>query len=91
VFIASGLADYAVACFWVALFLAPITIAVWALLDAASRPAWVWALARRSRVAWMVAAMVSVPLVFAGLPIVGYYLLTVRPTLRAVESGDLSA
>ena len=35
----------------------PLALTVWALLDAARRPEWAWALAGRRRVVWLAAIL----------------------------------
>jgi hypothetical protein len=67
----------------------PLAISVWALLDAAARPRWVWALADRNQVAWMVAILLGTLTVILGLIVSGFYLLRVRPSLAATEAGRL--
>lgn len=69
----------------------PLGISVWALLDAAHRPEWAWALAGRRRVAWMVAIMFGIFTVIGGLVISAWYLTSVRPRIRAAEEGDVTA
>ena len=70
-----------------AVFGAPLAISVWALLDAARRPQWAWALAERNQVAWMTAILAGVLFVCAGVAVSGWYLLRVRPVVAAAESG----
>ncbi len=67
----------------------PLALSMWALLDIARRPRWVWALAERAQVHWMGAVMVGVLFVPLGLVVSLVYLTTVRPRLRAVEAGIL--
>ncbi|MEY2590190.1 MAG: hypothetical protein QOJ67_2174 [Acidimicrobiaceae bacterium] len=69
----------------------PLAISVWALLDAASRPEWAWALAGRRRVVWMAAIMFGVLTVVGGLVISAWYLAKVRAEIRAAEHGDFTA
>lgn len=70
-------------------FGAPLGITMWALLDAARRPQWAWALADRSQVAWMTMIMLGVLLVCAGLGISGWYLWKIRPVIADAEAGKL--
>jgi len=65
----------------------PIGISTWALLDAAKRPEWAWALAGRQRVVWMAAIMFGVLTVLGGLAISVWYLRRVRPVIAAAEDG----
>ena len=67
----------------------PLVLSVWALLDAARRPRWVWAFAERNQVGWMVAILLGGFLLVAGLAVSLWYLRRVRPTLAAVEAGRL--
>ena len=66
---------------------APLALSVWALLDAARRPRWAWALADRNQVAWMTTILAGILFVCAGLAISGWYLLRVRPVIAAAEAG----
>lgn len=77
------------ALFLVCLAAIPLGISLWALLDAARRPRWAWALAERRQVVWMAVIMFGVLSVIGGLLISGYYLLRVRPTIAAAESGQV--
>jgi hypothetical protein len=67
----------------------PLALSVAALLDAARRPAWVWALAGRARVLWMALVLVGVIALPLGLVVSSWYLLRVRPELRATENGRI--
>jgi len=74
---------------WLIIGLIPASISLWALLDCARRPAWAWALAGRSQLAWMGAIAFGFVLLFGGLAISAWYLFRVRPVIAAVEAGDL--
>ena len=67
----------------------PLAVSVWALLDAARRPRWVWALSRHPQTPWMAAVAAGVLLTVVGLAISLWYLIRVRPELAAIERGDL--
>lgn len=67
----------------------PIGISLWALLDAARRPRWVWALSRHPQTPWMAAVAAGVLLTVVGLAISLWYLIRIRPDLAAIERGDL--
>ncbi|MCB0996443.1 MAG: hypothetical protein KDB21_15205 [Acidimicrobiales bacterium] len=67
----------------------PLALSVMALLDAARRPAWVWALAGRRQVVWMAVILFATLTVVGGLIVASIYLLRIRPQLVAVESGRL--
>jgi hypothetical protein len=62
---------------------------MWALLDAARRPQWVWALSGRSQALWMVGVLFGALLLVVGLLISSIYLLNVRPELKRIEAGEL--
>ena len=86
-----GPGDWAMA-FATAIFACiPLGISVWALLDAAHRPEWAWALAGRRRVVWMAAIMFGVLTVIGGLVISAWYLAGIRPKVRDAENGNFSA
>ncbi|HEY9556005.1 MAG TPA: hypothetical protein VIR58_04680 [Acidimicrobiales bacterium] len=68
----------------------PLSLTVWALLDAARRPQWAWALTERRQVVWMAVIMFSALTVIGGVVVSAWYLLKVRPQVEAAEEGDLS-
>ncbi len=68
----------------------PIALTAWALLDAARRPEWAWALAGRRRVVWLAAILFGGMTLVVGLLVSSVYLLRVRPEIGAAESGRLS-
>jgi hypothetical protein len=68
----------------------PLGVSVWALLDAARRPAWVWALAGRRQVVWIVAILLATATILGGLVVAIWYLTVVRPHLAATEDGQLT-
>lgn len=86
-----GVGDWAVALVTAVFVCIPLAISVWALLDAARRPEWAWALAGRRRVVWMGAIMFGVLSVIGGLLISSWYLVGIRPRVRDAENGNLSA
>ena len=65
----------------VAVFSVPLALTAWALLDAARRPEWVWALAGRRRVAWLAAILFGALVVVVGLVVSTVYLVRIRPEL----------
>ena len=67
----------------------PLLLSLVALLDAARRPGWVWALAGRDQVAWIAAILFGTIAVPLGLFISTLYLVRVRPRLRATEGGRI--
>jgi hypothetical protein len=70
-------------------FAIPLGITMWALLDAARRPQWAWALVGRRQVVWMAAIMVGVLTVVGGMAISLWYLVKVRPLVAAAENGRI--
>ena len=67
----------------------PLGVSLWALLDAARRPRWAWALAGRRQVVWMAVIMFGVFSVVGGLVVSAWYLLKVRPEIASAEAGDI--
>ena len=67
----------------------PLMLTLWALLDAARRPEWAWALAGRRRVVWLAAILFGAMTVILGVVISSIYLLRVRPAVAAAEDGRL--
>ena len=61
-----------------------------ALLDAARRPAWAWALTGRDRAMWIGGICLGILSVVGGLLVSGIYLVRIRPAVAAAEHGDLS-
>ncbi|HMK11014.1 MAG TPA: DUF2516 family protein [Acidimicrobiales bacterium] len=68
----------------------PLALSVWALLDAARRPEWAFALAGRSRVVWVAACGIGVLFNLVGLCVAAWYLVRVRPGVAAAETGQIS-
>lgn len=66
----------------------PLGVSVWALLDAARRPRWAWALADRRQVVWIALVLFGMLSIVGGLPISAYYLMRVRSAVAAAEAGD---
>jgi hypothetical protein len=79
--------DYVWAAITIAFFSIPLALSLWALLDAARRPGWAWALCGRSQVVWMASILCGVLCVIPGLVISLWYLLKVRPVVAAAEGG----
>jgi len=67
----------------------PLLLTLWALLDAARRPEWAWALAGRRRVVWMAAILFGAMTVVVGLVVSCLYLVRVRPAVAAAEEGRI--
>lgn len=65
----------------------PLGVTVWALLDAAHRPQWAWALSGRRQVVWMAAIMFGALTLIVGLCLSVWYLTTVRHEIAAAEDG----
>jgi hypothetical protein len=68
----------------------PLAVSLWALLDAARRPAWAWSLADRNQAMWIAFVLVGFCSVIGGLVISAVYLLRVRPRIAAAEAGRLA-
>jgi hypothetical protein len=86
-----GPGDWAMAIFTAAFACIPLGISFWALLDAAARPEWAWALAGKRRVVWMAAIMFGILTVIGGLIISAWYLTAIRPRIADAEDGDINA
>jgi len=67
----------------------PLAVSLWALLDAARRPQWAWALIGRRQVAWLAAILFGTFTLVGGLAVSLWYLVKVRPTVAAAEAGDI--
>jgi hypothetical protein len=67
----------------------PLGLSLWALLDAARRPQWAWALAERRQVVWMAAIMLGTLTVIGGMLLCAYYLTRVRHEVAAAEDGRI--
>jgi hypothetical protein len=74
----------------IVVFSIPLALSVWALLDAARRPEWAFALAGRSRVVWVAACGIGILFNWIGLTVSAWYLLKVRPDVAAAETGQVS-
>jgi hypothetical protein len=68
----------------------PLSLTAWALLDAAGRPEWAWALAGRRRVVWLAAILFGAMTLAVGVVVSTIYLLRVRPEVEAAESGRVT-
>jgi hypothetical protein len=75
------------ACVTVIVCSIPLSLSVWALLDAARRPGWAWALAGRSQALWIANVCIGIMCLALGLAISTWYLLKVRPLIEAAEDG----
>lgn len=71
----------------VVLFSVPLALSLWALLDAARRPAWAWALSRHRQVVWMASILCGTLMVVPGLVVSLWYLLRIRPAVADAERG----
>lgn len=65
----------------------PLGLTLWALLDAARRPEWAWALSGRRRVVWIAAIAFSALTVIGGMLVSSWYLSRVRHEVGAAEDG----
>ena len=83
------LSELAVALVLAMLAAIPLALSVWALLDAARRPQWAWALTERRQVVWMAAIMLGTLTVIGGMVLCAYYLTKVRHEVAAAEDGQI--
>jgi hypothetical protein len=67
----------------------PLALSLWALLDAARRPQWAWALAGRRQVVWLAAILFGTFTVVGGLLLCTWYLTRVRHDIAAAEDGEI--
>ncbi len=73
-----------------ALFAAfPLSLTLWALLDAARRPQWAWALSGRRQVVWMAGIMFAAATLLGGLIVSTWYLTRIRQEIQAAEDGKI--
>jgi len=77
------------AALWVALWSIPFVFVGLTFLHAARVPQWVWAMAGRTQVLWLVVLLVGNAALPVGIPAAIYYIIRVRPLLKRVESGDI--
>ena len=66
----------------------PLSLTIWALLDAARRPEWAWALCGRRQVVWMAGIMFSALTVIGGVIVSTWYLTKIRHQIAAAEDGQ---
>jgi hypothetical protein len=85
------LSDLALAFLFACVAAFPLALTIWALLDAADRPQWAWALAGRRQVVWMAAIMFGTLTVIGGLALCSWYLTRVRHEIAAAEDGEIRA
>lgn len=67
----------------------PLSLTIWALLDAARRPQWAWSLSGRRQVVWMAGIMFAALTVIGGVIVSTWYLLRIRHEVEAAEDGHL--
>lgn len=67
----------------------PLSLTIWAVLDAARRPQWAWALSGRRQVVWMAMLMFSALTVVGGMLMSAWYLTRIRHEVAAAEDGRL--
>lgn len=70
-------------------FAIPLSLTLWALLDAARRPQWAWALAGRRQAVWIAGIMFSAVTVIGGVIVSSWYLTKVRHEVAAAEDGRI--
>lgn len=81
--------DVVLAALGVVVFSIPLALNLWALLDAARRPEWAFALSGRSRTSWVVLTGGGIFICGAGVVLAAWYLVRIRPEVAAAESGLL--
>lgn len=74
----------------ITVFAVPLALSLWALLDAARRPAWAWALADRNQAMWIAAVLMGILVLVAGVIVSSWYLLRVRPDIADAEEGRVT-
>jgi hypothetical protein len=84
------LGDLAQAVLLACVFAFPLALTTWALLDAARRPQWAWALAERRQVVWLAGILFGALTVVGGVLLCTYYLTRVRQEVAAAEAGDIT-
>jgi hypothetical protein len=67
----------------------PLAVSTTALLDAARRPAWAWALAERDRTLWVALTGFGILFCGPGMITAALYWFRVRPRVAAAEAGRL--
>jgi hypothetical protein len=83
------LVDVGVALALAVLAAVPLSLTIWALLDAARRPQWAWALSGRRQVVWMAGIMFSALTVLGGVVVSTWYLVRIRHEIAAAEDGQV--
>jgi hypothetical protein len=83
------LVDLGVALALAVLAAVPLSLTIWALLDAARRPQWAWALSGRRQVVWMAGIMFSALTVLGGVVVSTWYLVRIRHEVAAAEDGQV--
>lgn len=76
--------------FWVAVASIPLVFVGLTFLHAARIPQWVWVLSGRTQIIWLATLAVGSAVIPIGVPAAIWYLMFVRPTLSAIERGDMS-
>jgi hypothetical protein len=67
----------------------PLALSTWALLDAARRPEWAFALVGRSRTLWVVLTGAGILFCGPGVLTALWYLIKIRPVVAHAEAGRL--
>lgn len=68
----------------------PLSLTLWALLDAARRPQWAWSLSGRRQVVWMAGIMFAAATLLGGMIVSTWYLLRIRHEVQAAEDGRIT-
>ncbi|MGQ0435008.1 MAG: hypothetical protein ACT452_21680 [Microthrixaceae bacterium] len=67
----------------------PLSLTIWALLDAARRPQWAWSLSGRRQVVWMAGIMFAAATVLGGVIVSTWYLTRIRREVQDAEDGRI--
>lgn len=67
----------------------PLSLTIWALLDAARRPQWAWSLSGHRQVVWMAGIMFAAVTVLGGVIVSTWYLMRIRHEVQAAEDGQI--
>lgn len=78
------------AALWIAIASIPLVFVGCTFLNAAQRPQWVWVMSGRTQIVWLATLAIGTLVIPIGIPCAAYYLFKIRPSLVAIEKGDIS-
>ena len=67
------------------IWLAPLVVVVWGVVDASSHPNWAWEAAGQSKTLWIVLQVVGLFFCLVGLVLAIVYLAAIAPKVRLAE------